>query len=364
LEGTVNISELLAFTKQQGASDLHLSTGIPPIIRLHGSLRRLKMNSLGKEELQKMLYVILSDEQRKRFENEMELDFSHSLEDGTRFRVNLFRQERGLGAAFRLIPSEVPTLNKLGMPAVLAELSLKEKGLILVTGPTGSGKSTTLAAMVNHVNENKSAHLITVEDPIEFVHTPKNCLVNQRELGEHTHSFSAALKSALREDPDVILVGEMRDLETTSLAITAAETGHLVMATLHTNSAAKTLDRVIDIFPADARDQVRTMLSESILAILAQALIPRRDGQGRVAALELLIANTAVRNLIREGKTFQIPSIIQTSQQLGMQTLDAHLKELVGKGVITKEEALKKAIDPKSFGELPDRPMMRRVNQG
>jgi len=241
---------------------------------------------------------------------------------------------------------------------------LKEKGLILVTGPTGSGKSTTLAAMVNHVNENKSAHLITVEDPIEFVHTPKNCLVNQRELGEHTHSFSAALKSALREDPDVILVGEMRDLETTSLAITAAETGHLVMATLHTNSAAKTLDRVIDIFPADARDQVRTMLSESILAILAQALIPRRDGQGRVAALELLIANTAVRNLIREGKTFQIPSIIQTSQQLGMQTLDAHLKELVGKGVITKEEALKKAIDPKSFGELPDRPMMRRVNQG
>jgi twitching motility protein PilT len=246
------------------------------------------------------------------------------------------------------------------MPAILTELVLKEKGLILVTGPTGSGKSTTMAAMVNHLNENRNVHVITIEDPIEFVHAPKNCLIHQRELGEHTHSFGAALKSALREDPDVILVGEMRDLETTSLAITAAETGHLVMATLHTNSASKTIDRTIDIFPAESRDQVRTMLSESILCVVAQALVPRKDGKGRVAVLEILVANTAIRNLIREGKTFQIPSMIQTGQQYGMQSLDAHLRELVNKGVITKEEAIKKALDPKIFSENPDRPPVRR----
>jgi twitching motility protein PilT len=357
----VDITELLTFTKQQGASDLHLSAGLPPIIRLHGSLRRLKMNPLSREELHKMLLGILTEEQRKRFEEDLELDLSHSVSGVARFRVNIFRQDRGEGAAFRIIPTETPTLAQLNMPSILADLVLKEKGLILVTGPTGSGKSTTLAAMVHHVNESKSAHVITVEDPIEFVHTPKNCLIHQRELGEHTHSFAAALRSALREDPDVILVGEMRDLETTALAITAAETGHLVMATLHTNSASKTIDRVIDIFPADARDQVRTMLSESILAIVAQALIPKRDGTGRVAALEVLVANTAVRNLIREGKTFQIPSIIQTGQQFGMQSLDIHLTELVNKGLITKEEALKKALDPKLFGENPDRPPMRRI---
>ncbi len=357
----MDITELLTFTKQQGASDLHLSAGLPPIIRLHGSLRRLKMNPLSREELRKMLLGILSEEQRKRFEKDLELDFSHSVDGVARFRVNIFRQDRGEGAAFRIIPSETPTLVQLSMPPILGDLVLKEKGLILVTGPTGSGKSTTLAAMVHHVNESKSCHVITVEDPIEFVHTPKNCLIHQRELGEHTNSFAAALRSALREDPDVILVGEMRDLETTSLAITAAETGHLVLATLHTNSASKTIDRVIDIFPADARDQVRTMLSESILAIVAQALIPKRDGTGRVAALEILVANTAVRNLIREGKTFQIPSIIQTGQQFGMQSLDLHLKELVNKGLITKEEALKKALDPKRFGENPDRPPMRRI---
>ncbi len=357
----MDITELLTFTKQQGASDLHLSAGLPPIIRLHGSLRRLKMNPLGREELHKMLVGILSEEQRKRFEKDLELDLSHSVSGVARFRVNIFRQDRGEGAAFRIIPSETPTLAQLSMPPILADLVLKEKGLILVTRPTGSGKSTTLAAMVHHVNESKSAHVITIEDPIEFVHSPKNCLIHQRELGEHTHSFAAALRSALREDPDVILVGEMRDLETTSLAITAAETGHLVLATLHTNSASKTIDRVIDIFPADARDQVRTMLSESILAIVAQALIPKRDGTGRVAALEILVANTAVRNLIREGKTFQIPSIIQTGQQFGMQSLDLHLKELVNKGLITKEEALKKALDPKLFGENPDRPPMRRI---
>jgi len=356
----VDIAELLNFTKEQGASDLHLSAGIPPIIRLHGSLRRLKMNPLSAEELHKLLYTILSEEQRKRYEKELELDFSYSVNGGPRFRINIFRQGRGEGAAFRIIPSECPTLGQLNMPPILTELALKEKGLILITGPTGSGKSTTMAAMVNHVNENKNVHVITIEDPIEFVHAPKNCLIHQRELGEHTHSFGAALKSALREDPDVILVGEMRDLETTSLAITAAETGHLVMATLHTNSASKTIDRTIDIFPAESRDQVRTMLSESILCVVAQALVPRKDGKGRVAVLEILVANTAIRNLIREGKTFQIPSMIQTGQQYGMQSLDAHLRELVNKGVITKEEAIKKALDPKIFSENPDRPPARR----
>jgi len=356
----VDIAELLNFTKQQGASDLHLSAGISPIVRLHGSLKKLKMNPLGAEELHKMLYTILSEDQRKRYEKELELDFSYSVNGGTRFRVNIFRQGRGEGAAFRIIPSECPTLSQLNMPLILNELVMKEKGLILVTGATGSGKSTTMAAMVNHVNDHKSAHVITIEDPIEFVHTPKNCLIHQRELGEHTHSFAVALRSALREDPDVILVGEMRDLETTSLAITAAETGHLVMATLHTNSASKTIERAIDIFPAESRDQVRTMLSESILGIVAQALIPRKDGKGRVAALEILVANTAIRNLIREGKTFQIPSMIQTGQQYGMQSLDSHLKELVNKGIITKEEAIKKALDPKIFGESPDQPPVRR----
>ncbi len=360
----MDIAELLIFTKQQGASDLHLSAGLPPTIRLHGSLKKLKMDPLAKEEIHKMLYGVLTEEQRKRFEKDLELDFPYQVDGLARFRVNAFRHERGEGAAFRVIPSEVPTLTQLNMPTVLAEMTLKEKGLILVTGPTGSGKSTTLAAMVNHINENKYCHIITIEDPIEFLHTPKNCLVHQRELGDHTHSFSKALRSALREDPDVILVGEMRDLETTSLAITAAETGHLVMGTLHTNSASKTIDRAIDIFTADARDQVRTMLSESIIAIIAQTLIPRKDGKGRVAALEILIANVAIRNLIREGKTFQIPSIIQTSQHIGMQSLDLHLKELVTKGIITKEEALKKALDPKSFGEIsvPEKPPVRKTN--
>jgi len=359
----MDIKELLGFIKQQGASDLHLSVGVPPMIRLHGTLRRLKMDSLTEEETKKMIYEVINDDQRKKFEKDNELDCSISIKEVARFRVNVYRQERGEAAAFRIIPTECPTLSQLNMPSVLTDLVMKEKGLILVTGPTGSGKSTTLAAMVNHINENRNVHIITIEDPIEFVHTPKNCLINQRELGAHTHSFSNALRSALREDPDVILVGEMRDLETTSLAITAAETGHLVMGTLHTNSAPKTIDRAIDIFSAESRDQVRTQLSESILAIVAQTLIPRRDGKGRVAALEVLIANTAIRNLIREGKTYQIPSIIQTSQQLGMQSLDHHLKELVSKGIITKEEAIKKALDPKYVAEIPERPLMRKVSQ-
>ena len=356
----MDITELLSFTKQQGASDLHLSSGVPPTIRLQGTLRKLKMDPVTKEDVHTMIYDLMSDAQRKKFERDLELDFSISISGIARFRVNAFRQERGESAAFRIIPSESPTLDQMNMPPVIAECALKDKGLILVTGPTGSGKSTTLAAIVDHINKNRDAHIITIEDPIEFLHTPKNCLINQRELGEHTHSFPAALKSALREDPDVILVGEMRDLETTSLAITAAETGHLVLSTLHTSSAPKTADRVIDIFPADSRDQVKTMFAESILAIIAQALLPRRDGKGRVAALEILIATPAIRNLIREGKNFMIPSVIQTGQQLGMQSLDHALKELLNKDVITREEALRKALDPKSFGAVPDNSKIRK----
>lgn len=356
----MDIGKLLSFTKQQGASDLHLSSGESPMIRLNGAIKRLKIDPLPREELHRMIYDILNDDQRKRFEKDLELDFSLSIKGLARFRGNVYRQERGEAAVFRIIPSEIPTLSQIHMPPILGDLVLKEKGLILVTGPTGSGKSTTLAAMINHINENKFAHIITIEDPIEFVHKPKNCLINQRELGEHTHSFSSALRSALREDPDIIMVGEMRDLETTALAITAAETGHLVLATLHTNSASKTVDRVIDIFPAESKDQVRTMLAESLLAIIAQTLIPRKDGTGRVAALEILITNTAVRNLIREGKTYQMPSILQTGQQYGMQSLEQHLKEWVGKGVITKEEAAKKSTDP-AFGDALERSPIRRV---
>ncbi|MGO9613699.1 MAG: type IV pilus twitching motility protein PilT [Dissulfurispiraceae bacterium] len=357
----MDIETLLSLTKEHGASDLHISAGIPPTIRLHGMIKRLEMDPLTNNETHKMISDIMTDDQRARFERELELDFSISISGVSRFRVNAYQQERGESAAFRIVPSESPTLSQLNIPPIIAECALKERGLILVTGPTGSGKSTTLAAIVNHINENKYAHIITIEDPIEFLHTPKNCLINQREVGQHTHSFSAALRSALREDPDVILVGEMRDLETTSLAITAAETGHLVLATLHTNSAAKTVDRVIDIFPAESRDQVKTMFSESIVAIISQALLPRSDGKGRVAALEILIANAAVRNLIREGKTFMIPSVIQTGQQHGMQSLEQVLKELIHKGIVTREEAATKVVDVKSLADIRDISKDRRA---
>ena|SRR5208283_2189819 len=357
----MDIEALLSLTKEHGASDLHISTGIPPTIRLHGIIKRLEMDPLTKQETHKMISDIMSEDQRARFERELELDFSISISGVSRFRVNAYQQERGESAAFRIVPSESPTLSQLNIPPIIAECALKERGLILVTGPTGSGKSTTLAAIVNHINENKYSHIITIEDPIEFLHTPKNCLINQREVGQHTHSFSAALRSALREDPDVILVGEMRDLETTSLAITAAETGHLVLATLHTNSAAKTVDRVIDIFPAESRDQVKTMFSESIVAIISQALLPRSDGKGRVAALEILIANAAVRNLIREGKTFMIPSVIQTGHKHGMQSLEQALKELLNEGVVTKEEAATKVSDVKSLADIRDISKDRRA---
>lgn len=349
----MDITQLLKFAYQQDASDLHISAGEPPMVRVHGDMKKLKVAPLASEETHAMVYDIMSDSQRKRFEEHSELDFAMQLGEIARFRVNVFRQQRGLGAVFRRIPTEILTLEQLGMPAILGDLTRKERGLILVTGPTGSGKSTTLAAMLNLVNEEEEGHIITIEDPIEFVHRSKKCLINQREVGPHTQSFSNALRAALREDPDCVLVGELRDLETISLALTAAETGHLVFATLHTSSAPKTVDRVIDVFPPEQQEQVRAMFAESIQAIVTQTLC-RKIGGGRVAALEILLGTTAVRNLIREGKIHQIPSMMQTSQGLGMQTLEMNLMSLVDQGLITKETAIEKSSNPNLFKELEE----------
>ncbi len=346
----MELQSLLCFLHEQGASDLHLSTGAPPIIRLHGELRKVTAPTLSAEEVLTMLHSIMSAEQRQRYAEGLELDFSFQAEFA-RFRVNAFVQRRGPAAVFREIPNRVPPLAKLGLPSVVAELAMKEKGLLLVTGPTGSGKSTTLASIIDYINERCPDHILTVEDPIEFVHESKCALINQREVGGHTHSFANALRSALREDPDIILVGEMRDLETTQLAITAAETGHLVLATMHTNSAAKTCDRIVDIFPGERQEQIRTMFSESLLAIVAQTLIPRRDGKGRVAAFEILVGIPAVRNLIREKKTAQLYSVIQTGSAHGMVTLDQSLEDLVLQGRISAAEAAKRAETPGSFAE-------------
>jgi twitching motility protein PilT len=343
---SLDINKLLAFTLKQGASDLHLSAGMPPIIRLHGEMTRLDVPPLASEELQALLSSIMTEDQAGEFGKALELDFAIELGDMGRFRVNAFNQTRGPGAVLRTIPTQVPTLEDLKLPKVLAELAMKERGLILVTGPTGSGKSTTLAAMVNHVNEHRRGHIITIEDPIEFVHQSRNCLINQREVGRNTHSFAAALRSALREDPDVILVGELRDLETTQLAITAAETGHIVFGTLHTNSAAKTVDRIIDVFPSGQQAQIRSMFSESIVGIICQTLLKTKDGKGRLCAQEILVAVPAVRNLIREDKTSQIMSVIQTGAQHGMQSMDQCLKALVMEGKVAAEEAATKATMP------------------
>lgn len=333
----MDISEILTFTKEQGASDLHISSGEPPIIRIHGDVRKIDMPLLSKEQVHAMLYDVLNDQQRKVFEEKKEIDFAIDLKGIARFRVNAFYQSRGEAIVFRTIPTKVMTMEELGLPKILSDLTEKSKGLVLVTGPTGSGKSTTLAAMIDYINRREKCHIITVEDPIEFVYEPKMCLINQRELGAHTHSFANALRSALREDPDVILVGEMRDLETISLAMTAAETGHLVFGTLHTSSAAKTVDRVIDVFPPEQQSQIRTMFSESIEAVITQTLLKKKDGKGRVAALEIMIGTPAIRNLIREGKIAQIPGMMQTGKQFGMQTMDAALVELYKKGVVSKE---------------------------
>ena len=346
----MDISQLLQFSYQQDASDLHISAGEPPMIRVHGDMKKIKMPPLTPEQTHAMVYDIMGDGQRKLFEEHSDIDFSMTLGEIARFRVNVFRQNRGVGAVFRKIPTKVLTLEELGMPTSLAEISRREKGLVLVTGPTGSGKSTTLAGMINLINEELEGHILTVEDPIEFVHKTKKCLINQREVGPHTKSFSNALRAALREDPDIILVGEMRDLETIQLALTAAETGHLVFGTLHTSSAPKTVDRIIDVFPPNQQAQVRAMFAESIQAIVTQTLC-KKIGGGRVPALEILMGTTAVRNLIREGKIHQIPSVMQTSQGAGMQTLEMHLRELVEKGQITRETAIEKTGNYDMFKE-------------
>ena len=338
----MDITELLAFSAKQKASDLHLSAGLPPMIRVDGDIRRLNVPAMEDREVRKLIYDIMSDRQRRDYEEFFETDFSFEVPGVSRFRVNVFNHARGAGAVFRTIPSEVLTLEDLGLGNVFRQLSMLPRGLVLVTGPTGSGKSTTLAAMIDYINSNRYEHILTIEDPVEFVHRSKRCLINQREVHRDTHGFAQALRSALREDPDVILVGELRDLETIRLALTAAETGHLVFGTLHTTSAAKTIDRIIDVFPGEEKSMVRSMLSESLQAVVSQALLKRMSG-GRVAAHEILIATAAVRNLVREDKVAQIYSAIQTGGNLGMQTLDASLAKLVADNLVARDEAQAKA---------------------
>ncbi|NOX49371.1 MAG: type IV pilus twitching motility protein PilT [Gammaproteobacteria bacterium] len=344
----MDITELLAFSAKQGASDLHLSAGLPPMIRVDGDVRRINLPPLEHEEVHGLIYEIMNDKQRKDFEEFLETDFSFEVPGVARFRVNAFNHNRGAGAVFRTIPSKVLTMDDLSMGQVFKDISMVPRGLVLVTGPTGSGKSTTLAAMVDYINDNRYDHILTIEDPIEFVHESKKCLVNQREVHRDTHGFNEALRSALREDPDIILVGELRDLETIRLALTAAETGHLVFGTLHTTSAAKTIDRIIDVFPASEKDMVRSMLSESLQSVISQTLLKKVNG-GRVAAHEIMIGTPAIRNLVREAKVAQMYSAIQTGASVGMQTLDQHLLELVEKRTISRDTAKEKAKIPENF---------------
>jgi twitching motility protein PilT len=344
----MDITELLAFSAKNGASDLHLSAGLPPMIRVDGEVRRINLPAMEHKDVHRLVYDIMNDKQRRDYEEFWETDFSFEIPGVSRFRVNAFNQNRGAGAVFRTIPSKVLTMEDLGMGKVFKDISEYPRGIVLVTGPTGSGKSTTLAAMIDYINSNRFDHILTVEDPIEFVHQSKKCLINQREVHRDTRGFNEALRSALREDPDVILVGEMRDLETIRLALTAAETGHLVFGTLHTTSAAKTIDRVVDVFPAEEKEMVRAMLSESLQAVISQTLL-KKNGGGRVAAHEIMIGTPAIRNLIRENKVAQMYSAIQTGAGIGMQTLDQCLKNLVVKGVISPAVAKSAAKIPENF---------------
>lgn len=335
----MDITQLLAFVMQNDASDLHLSAGNPPIVRVYGSLKRLKSEDLTNESIRAMLYSIMTDEQRAEYEKDMEIDFAISFGEKARFRVNAFTNRQGSAAVFRTIPSVIPSMEDLDLPSVIRRFSELEKGIVLVTGPTGSGKSTTLASMINHINETMPKHILTIEDPVEFFHTSKKSLVNHRELGNDTQSFSRALKSALREDPDVILVGEMRDHETISLALTAAETGHLVFGTLHSSSAAKTVDRIIDVFPTGDKEMIRAMLASSLQGVVAQTLLKKAGGKGRVAAFEILVGTNAVRNLIRENQIPQMYSMIQTGSRYGMTTMEDSVHSLLERGIIDAEEA-------------------------
>jgi twitching motility protein PilT len=350
----LDFATLLLKTIEKNASDLHLTVGDPPMLRVHGSVQPMdKMDKpLTQEDLHASLYDVLTEEQRKRLERDKELDFAVELKNVGRFRANVFYTRRGEGAAFRYIPTKIKSFRDLGLPEqILRQICDRKKGLVLVTGPTGSGKSTTLASMIDYINSTRPDHIITIEDPIEFIHEHKMCMVNQREVGSNTHSFTNALRSALREDPDVILVGEMRDLETISLALTASETGHLVFGTLHTISAPKTIDRVIDVFPSQQQQQIRIMFAEAIVAVVSQVLMRKRDNSGRIAALEIMVATAAVKNLIREGKTHQLPSIIQTSQKTGMQHMDQVIKNLTMTGKVDLKEAKMYGLNPDLFDE-------------
>ncbi|NLJ36031.1 MAG: type IV pilus twitching motility protein PilT [candidate division WS1 bacterium] len=348
----VHIDELLELVVQHDASDLHLCDGLPPVLRIDGELKQTRYEKLDPSISQRMIYDILTDEQIQRFETELELDCSYSLRNLARFRVNVFRDRGTVAGAFRQIPRKIPTIRQLGLPPIFETIAARPRGLFLVTGPTGSGKSTTLASVINHINEQRAEHIITIEDPIEYLHDHKKSIINQRELGQDTHAFNNALRASLREDPDVLLVGEMRDLETIKLAITCAETGHLVMATLHTNSAAESVDRMIDVFPANEQEQIRVQLSNNLVAIASQQLLPRAGQPGRVAAIEVMIASSAIRNLVRENKAHQITSIIQTSGAEGMQTMDQALRDLYQQSLITYEVGMQRSYNPREFEKL------------
>ena len=345
----MDLNELLTYSVDSGASDLHLSVGSIPMVRINGTMKPLNVDVLEQTDMEKMLPQVMNKDQLSMFKEKKEIDFSAKLEGKGRFRVNLFNQINGLAGVFRTIPDTIKSCEELGIPPFMQDLAMMDRGLILLTGPTGSGKSTTLAAMVDHINREKACHIITIEDPVEYYHHTNESLINQRELGASTHSFANALRAALREDPDVILVGEMRDLETISLALTAAETGHLVLSTLHTSSAIKAIDRIIDIYPTGQKDQIRSMLSESLEAVIAQKLLPTKDGKGRVPACEVMISTTAIRNLIREDRIYQIASVIQSGGVEGMQTLDQDLQRLVTQGKIERKVAMEIADNPKLF---------------